>query len=59
VETLYEAFGEAMRDPTVRSRFEEQGTTPLAEGPKEFAAFLRNEQAKWKQVAQRANIVIE
>lgn len=59
IETLYAAFGEAMRDPTVRARFEEQATTPLADGPAEFAAFLQAEQAKWKGVAERGKIVIE
>ncbi|MBI0538555.1 tripartite tricarboxylate transporter substrate binding protein [Roseomonas sp. KE2513] len=59
IEALYAAFGEAMRDPTVRARFEEQATTPLAEGPAEFAAFLKAEQAKWKGVAERGKIVIE
>ena len=59
IETLYEAFGEAMRDPIIRARFEEQATTPLAEGPAEFAAFLKAEQAKWRGVAERGRIVIE
>ncbi|MCR0985194.1 Bug family tripartite tricarboxylate transporter substrate binding protein [Roseomonas populi] len=59
IEALYEAFGEAMRDPTVRARFEEQATTPLAEGPQAFSAFLKAEQAKWKGVAERGKIVIE
>lgn len=59
LQTLSDAFTEAMQDPALRTRFEEQGTTPLAEGPEDFAAFLRAEQAKWKRVAQRANIAIE
>ncbi|WP_338662413.1 tripartite tricarboxylate transporter substrate-binding protein [Pararoseomonas sp. SCSIO 73927] len=59
IETLHEAFGEAMRDPAIRARFEEQATTPLAEGPAGFAAFLRAEQSKWKRVAERGKIVIE
>ncbi|MBB5694975.1 Bug family tripartite tricarboxylate transporter substrate binding protein [Muricoccus pecuniae] len=59
LDTLYEAFAEAMRDPGVKARFDEAGTTALAEGPQEFAAFLRAEQVKWKAVAQRANIVME
>ena len=48
-----------IRDPIIRARFEEQATTPLAEGPAEFAAFLKAEQAKWRGVAERGRIVIE
>ncbi|WP_424134974.1 Bug family tripartite tricarboxylate transporter substrate binding protein [Roseomonas chloroacetimidivorans] len=59
VQILGETLMEAMVDPALRARFDEQGTTPLAEGPAEFAAFLRKEQAKWKGVAERGNIVIE
>ena len=59
VDLLAETFLEAMREPGLRARFEEQATAPLAEGPNEFAAFLRKEQAKWKEVAERGGIVIE
>jgi tripartite-type tricarboxylate transporter receptor subunit TctC len=59
VQALYEGFAEAMNDPAVRARFTDQATTPLAEGPAAFADFIRSEQLKWKQVAQRANIAIE
>lgn len=59
VAMLAETFLEAMREPALRARFEEQATAPLAEGPEGFAAFLRAEQAKWREVARRGSIAID
>ncbi len=59
VQALYEGFAAAMADPTVQARFAEANTTPLAEGPEPFAAFIRAELARWREVAQRGNINLE
>lgn len=59
VQALYEGFAEAMRDPSVRARFSDQATVPLAEGPEEFSTFIRAELAKWREVARKGSIVLE
>jgi len=59
VQALHEGFAEGMADPALRARFSDQGMTPVADGPEAFAAFIRDEQAKWKRVAERASILIE
>ena len=33
--------------------------TPLAEGPGAFAAFIRAELAKWREVAKRGDVVLD
>ena len=46
-------------DPAVRARFAEAGVTPLAEKPEAFAAFIRSELAKWREVARRGEVVLD
>ena len=59
VAALNDAFSAALADPTTRARMIETGTMPLAEGPQAFAAFIRGEVTKWREVAQRGRITIE
>ncbi len=59
VEALHEGFAAAMADAGVRARFAEIGATPLSEGPAAFAAFIRDELAKWRDVARRGDIAID
>lgn len=59
LEALYEGLSAAANDPGVRARVAETGTTALAEGPAEFAAFIRAEAAKWREVARAADIRLE
>lgn len=40
--------------PDVRKRFSDQGLEPRATTPDEFLAYIRNEVAKWRKVAERA-----
>ncbi|MDH4148967.1 MAG: tripartite tricarboxylate transporter substrate binding protein [Betaproteobacteria bacterium] len=42
--------------PEVNERLSALGATPVGSTPEEFAAFIRNEQAKWRKVIQQANI---
>lgn len=42
--------------PDVRERMSSQGAEPAGGTPEDFAAFIRNEQAKWRKVIEQANI---
>ncbi len=59
VEALHGGFAAALADPTVQARMAEAGTTPISEGPEPFAAFIRNELTKWREVARRGEITLE
>ncbi|WP_376094759.1 Bug family tripartite tricarboxylate transporter substrate binding protein [Roseomonas sp. CCTCC AB2023176] len=56
---LYEGLAAALADPTVRARITEAAATPIAEGPDPFAAFIRSELAKWREVARVGDIRLE
>lgn len=56
VDKLYQALQEAMHDPTVRSRFVEQGAEPVSPGPEELKKFIASETAKWREAIQKAGI---
>lgn len=45
--------------PDVRLNFANQGLDPVANSPAEFAAFLREETAKWSKLIRDAGIVAE
>jgi tripartite-type tricarboxylate transporter receptor subunit TctC len=45
-----------MRTPAVRDRFAADDTVSVGSTPKEFADFIRGEQARWSEVVQKANI---
>jgi len=53
---LYKALEEAVNDPTVRSRFVEQGAEPLSPGPEELHKFIVSETNKWRSIIQTAGI---
>ncbi len=59
LDALHEGFAAAASDSTVRARFAEAGVTPLAEKPEAFAAFIRAELAKWREVAKRGDVVLD
>jgi tripartite-type tricarboxylate transporter receptor subunit TctC len=56
IDKLYKALEEAVNDPTVRSRFVEQGAEPVSPGPEDLQKFIISETAKWKAVIQKAGI---
>ena len=56
VDKLHKALEEAVNDPTVRSRFVEQGAEPVSPGPEELQKFIGSETAKWKAIIQKAGI---
>jgi tripartite-type tricarboxylate transporter receptor subunit TctC len=56
VDRLHKALEEAVSDPSVRSRFVEQGAEPVSPGPEELQKFIVSEAAKWKTIIQKAGI---
>ena len=56
VDRLHKALDEAVNDPTVRSRFVEQGAEPVSPGPDELQKFIVSETAKWKAIIEKAGI---
>ena len=56
VDRLHKAIEEAVNDPTVRSRFVEQGAEPVSPGPDELQRFIASETAKWKATIEKAGI---
>jgi tripartite-type tricarboxylate transporter receptor subunit TctC len=51
--------GAILRDPAMAPRLEELGMLPDPQTPEQFAAFLRAEIAKWREVARVANVRLE
>ena len=56
VDKLHKALEEAVDDPTVRSRFTEQGAEPVSPGPEELQKFIASETSKWKATIEKAGI---
>ena len=56
VELLHREVVRVMAAPAVRERLVTLGFEPVAGSPEEFAAWIRNETAKWANVIRDANI---
>lgn len=56
VERLNRELNAALASPEVRGKFEEQGAVIGSGTPREFAAFLRKEQADFEKIVQAAGI---
>jgi tripartite-type tricarboxylate transporter receptor subunit TctC len=48
-----------LRDPAMAQRLTEMGSLPDPTTPGQFAAFIRGEVAKWREVARAANVRLE
>lgn len=48
-----------LRDPAIVARFNQMGAIPDPQTPEECATFIRTEIAKWREVAQAANVRLE
>jgi tripartite-type tricarboxylate transporter receptor subunit TctC len=59
VARLDAAMADALRDPAVRGRLTEQGAEVVALGAAGFAAFLKQETARWSVVVGNANIHLD
>ena len=49
-------MAEALADPTVRERFEQQGAVPRVISPEEATKFTSTEIVKWRDIIQKAGI---
>jgi tripartite-type tricarboxylate transporter receptor subunit TctC len=56
VDKLSETFGAAAMRPNIAGRFKELGYTPARNTPAEFTQFIRDDRAKWQQVARKAKL---
>jgi tripartite-type tricarboxylate transporter receptor subunit TctC len=59
IERLHREAVAALASPTVATRFQELGITPIGNSPEEFRAFIASETQRWGTVARRANIQLE
>ena len=48
-----------LQEPAMANRLLEMGTIPDPGPPEQFAAFIRSEIAKWREVARAANVRLE
>jgi len=56
VDRIYKALAEAIKDPTVKARFTEQGAEPVSPGPEELEKFMASESVKLRDIINKAGI---
>jgi tripartite-type tricarboxylate transporter receptor subunit TctC len=56
IDKIYAALSDAIKDPTVRQRFVDQGAEPVAPGPEETRKFIAAETVKLRDIIKRAGI---
>ncbi len=56
VERINREMAEAIADPSVRERFEQQGAEPKVLSPKDAARFTSSEIVKWRDIIHKAGI---
>ncbi len=56
VERLHAEAVKALNSPAVRHRLAEDSSTPMGQGPEEFARFIRTERNRWGAVVRSANV---
>ncbi len=59
VQKLNLEIGRALKDPEFSRQISTMGIDPLGSTPDEFAAFLRKEIPRWKQIVQDAEVKVE
>jgi tripartite-type tricarboxylate transporter receptor subunit TctC len=59
VQKLNLEIGSALKDPEFARQISTIGIDPLGSTPDEFAAFLRKEIPRWKQIVQDADVKVE
>ena len=55
----HDAIVSAIKSPKVADQFTSIGFEIVANTPEEFAAFLQKDSARWKEVAEKANITLQ
>ena len=56
IDKLYKALVEALKEPSLKERFSEQGAEPSAGGPDELAKFMASETVKLGDIITKAGI---
>ncbi len=56
VDRLAAESAKAARSPSVEAQLEPDSAEPVGSSPKEFAAYIATEQARWKEVVQKAHV---
>jgi tripartite-type tricarboxylate transporter receptor subunit TctC len=56
VDQLQAAVRDVLKEPNVKAKFDSLGADIVASGPDEFGKFLKDEFAKWKQVAAKSGL---
>jgi tripartite-type tricarboxylate transporter receptor subunit TctC len=59
VQKLNGEIGGALKDPEFVRQISSIGIDPLGSTPDEFAAFLRKEIPRWKEIVQEAGVKVE
>jgi tripartite-type tricarboxylate transporter receptor subunit TctC len=59
IRRLNEEIRAVLAMPEVRARFSELGFDVVGDSPEQFAAFLRDENAKWKKIAEVSGIRLD
>jgi tripartite-type tricarboxylate transporter receptor subunit TctC len=59
VQKLNREIGRALKDPDFARQISTIGIDPLGSTPDEFAAFLRQEIRRWKQIVEDAEVKVE
>lgn len=59
IDRLGAAFNQIVRTPEMEGKFANLGATPRSLGPKEFAAYVRSEDARWSAVVKSTGLRIE
>jgi len=49
----------ALKQPDVRTKFLEQGAEPVVQDPASTAAFIKDEERRWREVIKSANVTLE
>jgi tripartite-type tricarboxylate transporter receptor subunit TctC len=59
IHRLYEEVAKAVKSPAVLERFVNDSAVPIGGTPAEFAAFIKEEQARWSKVVRQAKITFD
>jgi len=49
----------ALKQPDVRTKFLDQGAEPVGQDPASTAAFIKDEERRWREVIKSANVTLE
>ena len=56
---LHKALADVLQEADVKQRFAALGAQPIGSSPSEFAAYLKQEDAKWGEVVRKGNIRLD